>query len=239
MQKPTVFKKIYNKIVELANKITGNSKQSLFIHDLKNKWEEAYRNTTNEQAISNLNDSTKYMMTSVKGMQNGINTNNRYQDIKNRYDRALQLETSGLYDNETIRQETGWFKDKNGNWEFEISDQYTKFKIQPKANTKYKLSDIFEANTLYEMYPELKDITISFKDMKSNGNYFSVTNEISINNKLINNLDSMSGTLLHEIQHYIQNAEGLPKGTTIFLGNEQYANSKGEIEATDTKIEEI
>lgn len=52
--------KIYNKIIELANRITGNSRESLFIRDLKNKWEDAYRNTTMEQSISNLNNSEQY-----------------------------------------------------------------------------------------------------------------------------------------------------------------------------------
>ena len=42
-KEPSVFRKIYNKIIEIANKLTGNSKESLFIRDLKNKWEEAYR----------------------------------------------------------------------------------------------------------------------------------------------------------------------------------------------------
>lgn len=55
MEQPNIFRRIYNKIVELANKITGNSHEALFIQDLKNKWENAYRNTTNEQAVSNLN----------------------------------------------------------------------------------------------------------------------------------------------------------------------------------------
>lgn len=234
-KQPNIFKRIYNKIIELANKITGNTKESLFIKDLKNKWEEAYRNTSVEQTINILSDETKHMMTGINGMQNGINVNDRYNDIKNRYNQALKLEKEGIYNNEDIRQQTGWFKDKEGNWEFEISDEFTKFKIQPKKNAKYKLSDIFESNTLYEMYPKLKDIVVSFKDIKGNGKYFAVTNGIDINNKLINNLDSMRGTLLHEIQHYIQKVEGLPEGTSIFFGNEQYANSKGEIEAADTK----
>lgn len=59
LKEPNIFKRLYNKIVELANKITGNSKESLFIKDLKNKWETAYRNTTNEQAINNLKNDTK------------------------------------------------------------------------------------------------------------------------------------------------------------------------------------
>lgn len=46
-QKPNIFKQIYNKIVEIANKITGNSNEALFIRDLKQKWENAYR--TSEQ----------------------------------------------------------------------------------------------------------------------------------------------------------------------------------------------
>lgn len=58
-KQPNIFKKIYNKIIELANKITGNTKESLFIKDLKNKWETAYRNTTDEQAINNLKNDTK------------------------------------------------------------------------------------------------------------------------------------------------------------------------------------
>ena len=68
MEQPSIFKKIYNKIIELANKITGNSRESLFIRDLKNKWETAYRNTTTEQAVSNINNSTIFsIQTDING----------------------------------------------------------------------------------------------------------------------------------------------------------------------------
>ena len=50
MEKPTFFKKIYNKIIEIANKITGYSNEARFIADLKNKWEEAYRNNYNNSS---------------------------------------------------------------------------------------------------------------------------------------------------------------------------------------------
>ncbi len=227
MKEPNIFRKIYNKIISLANRITGNSKESLFIKDLKNKWEQAYRTQSN-----NFND-TQYMMTSIKGMENGIENSNRYQDIKNRYDQALKLEKEGIYNNEDIRQQTGWFKDKEGNWEFEISDHNTAIKLRPKENGKYKLSDLFNASTLYEMYPDLKNIKVVLKNMNSLGRFGD--NTIEINNKLINRLSEMRGTLLHEIQHYIQQVEGLPTGTTILFGNERYANNKGEIEAANTK----
>lgn len=235
VQKPNIFKRIYNKIVSLANKITGNSKESLFIRDLKAKWEKAYRDNNNKFS------KTEYMMTSLKGMEQSVKASEKYQEIKDRYDAALWLEnktnksTSKKYTNEEIRKITGWFKDKEGNWEFEISDKNTKVLDKLSPNTSYKLSEIFEAKTLYDLYPELKNVELQTKNMKSNGSFNSQSNKIMLNNKLLNNSESVRGTILHEIQHYIQNVEGLPTGTTILFGNERYANSKGEIEAADTK----
>lgn len=235
VQKPNIFKRIYNKIVSLANKITGNSKESLFIRDLRAKWEKAYRDNNNKFS------KTEYMMTSLKGMEQSVKASEKYQEIKDRYDAALWLEnktnksTSKKYTNEEIRKITGWFKDEEGNWEFEISDKNTKILEKLSPNTSYKLSEIFEAKTLYDLYPELKTVELQTKNMKSNGNFNSQSNKIMLNNKLLNNSESVRGTILHEIQHYIQNAEGLPTGTTILFGNERYANSKGEIEAADTK----
>ncbi|MEG1048660.1 MAG: hypothetical protein RSE48_03885 [Bacilli bacterium] len=78
MEKPTVFKQVYNKIIEWANKLTGNSKESLFIKDLKNKWESAYRNIDNNDSNNNniklsketLKDGTSYIKT-----ENNVFTN--------------------------------------------------------------------------------------------------------------------------------------------------------------------
>lgn len=230
-KKPNIFKKILNNIRKLAEKIkgTGANEYVGFVENLKEMWEEAYYSNK-----SNLKK-TEYMMTSVKGMQNGIKIDNKYQDIKNRYDYALKLENTGNYTNEEIRNKTGWFKDNKENWKFEISDTNTYVIKKTMQNTNYKLSDIFEAKTLYEMYPELKNVSVIFSDIKGNASYNSKTKTIKVANRLISNNDNLRGTLLHEIQHYIQNEENLPTGTTILFGNEQYANNLGEIEAADTK----
>lgn len=74
MEQPNIFKRIYNKIIELANKITGNNHEALFIRDLRNKWENAYRNTTMEQAVNNLNTNTVF---SIQTDANG----NRYVNV--------------------------------------------------------------------------------------------------------------------------------------------------------------
>lgn len=74
VEQPNIFRRIYNKIIELANKITGNSHEALFIRDLRNKWENAYRNTTTEQAVNNLNTNTVF---SIQTDANG----NRYVNV--------------------------------------------------------------------------------------------------------------------------------------------------------------
>ena len=59
-QKPNIFKQIYDKIIEIANKLTGNSNQKLFIKDLKNKWEKAYRESNIQTAQQNIKEGAKY-----------------------------------------------------------------------------------------------------------------------------------------------------------------------------------
>ena len=236
MEKPSLSRKIYNWVVNkinVLNKATGYKNEKLFWEDIKNKFENAYR----EDYVSSNTTDEKYMMVGKTGAKELIKSDSKYSWLKQSYLKANQLKNNSKYNNEMIRQETGWFQDKEGNWEFEISDRNTKVKITPNSNKEYKLSDIFEAKTLYAMYPELKDMTIEFKGMKKskNGNYNSIANKITVNNTLINDLNNLRGTLLHEIQHYIQKKEGFPTGTTILFGNEQYVNSKGETEAADTR----
>ncbi len=233
-QSKSLIRQIYEAIKKLLNRLTVEGRYRKFVQDLEVRWRNAYNSTTVKQSINNLNGQTNYMMTGINGMNNSVKVDNKYLDIKDRFIIANDMYNNS-YSNEEIRQQTGWFKNTEGNWEFEISDYNTKFKILPKENGKYTLSELFEAKTLYDMYPELKDVSVEFKKIKSNGNFNAEKKKITIKNALLNNLDNAKGTLLHEIQHYIQEYEGLPSGTTILFGNEQYANSLGEIEASDTK----
>lgn len=73
-QKPSIFKRMYDAIISLANKITGNSNEALFIKDLKNKFQKAYR----ESEQSNIQEGkTSY--------SKGVNIDNgTYLDYNNR-----------------------------------------------------------------------------------------------------------------------------------------------------------
>lgn len=75
MEKPNIFKRIYNSIVSLANKITGNSKESLFIKDLKNKWETAYR-TQNSNVDNQKYHISPNISTDIDNVLNNINERN-------------------------------------------------------------------------------------------------------------------------------------------------------------------
>ena len=148
------------------------------------------------------------------------------------------------YDNETIRQKTGWFIGKDGKERFEISDNEATISNKIKQNSKYKLSQILSHDDLYELYPKLKNINVNIKNIKDYkgktiaGQFSTLTNSIDINNKLLNMSNSsekVKSTLLHEVQHYIQKSEKFNKGSSGRNGMNEYINNLGEIEARDTE----
>jgi len=66
-----------------------------------------------------------------------------------------------------IWQSTGWYKDKDGVWKFEIDDNPAKIKNQNAD----KLGDLLEHKELFKAYPELKDINVvKIKDELYNKN---------------------------------------------------------------------
>ncbi|MEG2610586.1 MAG: hypothetical protein RSA91_08020, partial [Bacilli bacterium] len=91
----------YNKIIEWANKLTGNSKESLFIKDLKNKWESAYRN---DNTIRNNNDVKHSIQTDKKGNK-FINVDTD-QDLFNELQQKDYNKIAKMYINEYFRGTT-------------------------------------------------------------------------------------------------------------------------------------
>ena len=104
-----------------------------------------------------------------------------------------------------IWQSTGWYKDKDGAWKFEIDDSPAKIKNQNAD----KLGDLLEHKELFKAYPELKDIKIKkIIDEKVGklGYYDPNEKEIALRDL------SDKSTLMHEVQHAIQDVEGFAKG---------------------------
>lgn len=72
-----------------------------------------------------------------------------------------------------IWQKTGWFKDKDGAWKFEIGD--SKARLNPDFQSGGKLGELLEHEELFKAYPELKDVrVVKIGDETPNGAALSV-----------------------------------------------------------------
>lgn len=238
---PNLFQKIYNEIKYLWHQFRGYKNQNQFVEDLYNKWTQAYNSN------AELNQSSKYMITGKKGMQNLVKNDQTAITLLQNYNQALQMDSRKV-NNEEIRQKTGWFKDKNGDWKFRITDKDMTLKKDVEhimTNREYDLEDMIKHDILFTMYPELtknanNPIKVEFKKMGKNqrGAYLDGEKIIVINSRLLELRDAkryIEETLIHEMQHAVQNIEGFEHGTSMKKGFEKYINSLGEIEAKDTE----
>lgn len=147
------------------------------------------------------------------------------EKLMTRLSAAIVMKSAGE-SNEEIWRQTGWEKNPDGRWRFEISDADAKFKTdfatleESKAfDTKreYKLSEVLDHPTLFKYYPELADVKFiknaPFLDFgRSIQGWFSDTeNTIAVTPYAQNPLS----TLLHEVQHWVQNKERFAPGGNV------------------------
>lgn len=177
------------------------------------------------------------------------------QAITKRLDTARSMHKAGKTD-ESIWDETGWYPDgvnKAGEpqWKYVLSDADSivdSNHIRELANASglgvgqeglvsTSLGNLFQHPTLYDAYPELRNIPIdvflkrsddvdgipSFKVYNQANAERGITGATSTNLatgekrvKLINDAagDFGRGTILHEVQHLVQAIEGFDQGTT-------------------------
>jgi hypothetical protein len=136
-----------------------------------------------------------------------------------------------------IRQQTGWFKDKAGDWKYEISDHDSAIKLtEPNAKqvytgpydpdepprwlSQYKLDEVLEHPALLEAYPELKNMQV-FKDSRIGsaqeaqfeGGYGNDPSDWAIRTGGDPQKRGFHHpTLMHEVQHAIQERENFARG---------------------------
>lgn len=230
-QNQSIAKKIYNWVIDKLNKFTGGKNEKIFWADVKNKFEAAYNQEFNKN-----DNTTKFSIAGIKSLENIKNDSYSYSRGINSYNNAINLAKQNI-DNEQIRQQTGWFQDKNGNWKYEFSDKDMALKnVKIQKNKIYKLVDILKHDTLFTLYPEIRDYKVEVSDkIKGNASFDRKNNTITVSSRLIKNNKSLEGTLIHEIQHAIQNIEKFERGTSTKGSKLKYYNSLGEIEATETK----
>lgn len=249
VSKPNIFRQIYNKIIELANKITGNTKEALFIRNLQDKWENAYRTQNN-----NL-DGTQYSTIGPRGAKNLSKNSNdsRYNQLyaylKTAKDIADQNKGKSLETrNIETKKQTQWYQTEYDDWGTMISDKDAEIIKQLEPNKTYKLGEVLKHDLLYQAYPGLKNLPVkTMDDIPSTAAYRSIkwlptntlTNDIVLKNSDINKKDFRK-SLLHEINHFIEGYEKYNKNSRgadrTKMTIEEYRNNLGEIISNETKI---
>jgi hypothetical protein len=116
---------------------------------------------------------------------------------------------------EDIWQKTGWIKGKEGKWRFEIDDSKMKQKLVKSEHTT--LGEVIEHPDLFKQYPELKKVKVELSEyMGDKAQYDPASNTITVAmGKDVYGEGYYvpdKSTLIHEIQHAIQETEGFAKG---------------------------
>lgn len=128
-----------------------------------------------------------------------------------------------------VWQETGWFKGVDNHWRYEISDHNASLDenfirrhfdtVDKKGWATLELSHALNHQQLFEHYPELysKGIMVLRKSNDGGASYYQDKDlhiiEINVNPKLDLNFDAVLSSVLHEVQHAIQNIEGFAYGS--------------------------
>lgn len=151
---------------------------------------------------------------------------------------------------EEIYARTGWYKGADGKWRFDIPDFLPRSNIRklevPAKNEimlQGTIADIYPNSELFNAYPFIKDIEVYV--VNNDDSYFGYVkgNKIFLNAKSLGEFkdyesqNRASKTLIHEIQHIIQDYEGFAHGGTVKNVrkniNKQIAALKNEAESFD------
>uniref|UniRef100_UPI0030147DC2 LPD23 domain-containing protein n=4 Tax=Campylobacter lanienae TaxID=75658 RepID=UPI0030147DC2 len=174
----------------------------------------------------------------IFGGENAIGAN------KAKLKTAQEMARNGADESE-IWGKTGWYKDIDKKWKFEINPKGGELDISAlKKATPNKLGDILKDDELFKAYPQVKDLSILPTKTKDGANaiyheaFRSRQKAIFFDYDYLQNAtnDELKSTLYHEIQHAIQSIEGFASGgNTQKISYEEYKNLAAESEARNVE----
>jgi heme oxygenase len=234
----TLAQKILNWLSDMKTKLVGTSqeKELLRIENMYRKALEQARNVDTTSTDAQYSYSGEVGLNNLKENRKNMNFAQRrfVNELESNYNTAVEMDNQGAT-NEQILKDTGWFK-ADGKWRWEIPDTLMRLKpdIQLENGVSYDLADILQHDLLFMVYPDLmtQQVVID-NDMNGKGKYNTITKNIKLKvaDRSKGNIEL---TLLHEVQHAIQDTEGFEGGTSPLGGKLRYYEHKGEIEAADT-----
>lgn len=203
------FKAAIEKLRNLYKGMAPNSTEAKMmqgvIDELQAKWDAAFAASLTAEVTE----------TSAAAQHSIAGRNAAIADIVS-MENAVRMEEAGHTAPE-IYNDTGWFRGADDMWRFEIDDstmRYTPERMAQKmTDGAAHLEDVIDHPVLFEAYPQLRDVSVTFSPMKpgSQGVYRRTENRIYLADSIKN---SPEATLIHEIQHAIQAMEGFAFGAS-------------------------
>ncbi len=150
---------------------------------------------------------------------------------------------------DTIRARTGWWLGKDGKWRYEIDDSALSFDRNGYTDNAVYLADYARHDKLFAAYPWLRGVKLKVADVVAendnlNGLYNHHDDTIYLKDGRTDK--QMKSTLLHELQHVIQEYEGFatganPNAAAALLLNSAYNDLKrdsrfAKIKSPDEKM---
>lgn len=149
-------------------------------------------------------------------------------------ERAKEMLRAGVAE-ETIRQETGWFRGKDGKWRFEIDDSTAQ--VSDSLLNYMTLEELLPGAEIFRAYPDMKDIAVVFQNLEPgvNASYDRQFDSINVDYRLKGDPDGIRRAVLHEIQHAIQSREGFSSGATVGSWNRKIREGFDPRKASDIR----
>ncbi|SRR6266852_489150 len=131
---------------------------------------------------------------------------------------AMRMAGEGQLD-KSIWRKTGFGKGSEGKWRYEIDDSKSILNTDWKDNARVNsatgeqtsaLTKVLDHPELYKAYPQLQDIRVVHdpKYPSAGAEWDAANKTIRVGSEAAQN----KGTLMHEVQHVIQDIEGFAKG---------------------------
>lgn len=245
--KPGIIKRILNALERFIARIRGK---------------DAYLAVEQRQAAERLRDMLTGELkraygTDVKGEAAVESDGGKRHSLAGQYSQTAKLNSlSGavrMNENgtpmDTIRARTGWWLGKDGKWRYEIDDSALSFDRNGYTDNAVYLADYVRHDKLFAAYPWLRGVKLKIVDVIAgnenlNGLYNHHNDTIYLKDGRTDK--QMKSTLLHELQHVIQEYEGFatganPNAAAALLLNSAYNDLKrdsrfAKIKSPDEKM---
>ena len=228
-------------LAEVQKDTKRTDEESRYIAKIYRMWVEtqaARLNTTPEEFAK---QHRLHVQVDQQGAQQGVQQGAQPGEARTLEQFAgIKAQTSNLFDfsiaqrlqregasKKKILEETGWFIGPDGKWRYEISDRNAEIRDEAlanawrrprKASTKpaLPLGELLDHSALFAAYPHLRDIPVMLYSGSPTSLGFAMpAPDISIGLNVHarkNTISELTSTLLHEIQHVIQEFEGFASG---------------------------